>query len=264
MVGTAGVFRPNEAAAPGGISMNQWEEAEARYLRTQGPGALSLTIWQRLKAAGIDQSVSFLPARGLARIYFWGVDLAHLVDAMMVAPAGDLSLHLAELYDWCRTASIGLEGSARPFLLLLDRLQVDPRGQVPEAPSPGAALPPEAQGKIDGQFRQWHLLYERLDLKAEAEGLPVDIRRPLCRDVAEVYAEFIRVGDRLQSLLRADRSVWSQWVRLFSEVDATFHYHLGPRRLSAGRLDAGSPPSVGLPTRILLALSVPGAWGQPG
>lgn len=245
--------------------MTAWEEAEARALRTRGPGALTLTIWQRLRSADIDPTLSLLPARGLAQLHFAGVDLVHLVDALLVAPSGGYALHLAELYSWCRGAHFWVEESARPFLLLLDRLQAAqpaaPAGPPPaEAvtagpPEPADPAPPEAQAKLDGRYRQWHLLYERLDLKAEAEGLPPDVRRPLCSMLAETYEEFLLFGHQLHALVQAPRASWSRWTQFLAAVNATFHYHLGPRRLAVGRIDAGLPPAVGLPARILAALA---------
>lgn len=257
------VSSPLEEYVPGGGGpLHWWEEAEHRAVRQRGEATLALGIWRRLREAGFDARLSLLPAHGLARLYLAACDLVQVTDSLLVAPAGELSLHLYELADWCRGAWAAVEWSERPFLLLLDSLRPDPEdwpaaaaaGTGAEATGPAPA--PEEAPKLEGRYERRHLLYERLDLRMEAEGLLAEVRRPLARDLATVYEEFLVTLWQVHGLLSAgERTRRRAWERLLVDVNATFHFHVGPRYLRPGPPEPGTPGSFPLPGWIALVLS---------
>lgn len=235
--------------------MHWWDETEGRALRARGTAQLALVLWRRLQDAGCSPELALLPAHGLAALHGAGSDLVQVVESLLVAPQGALRLYLLELAMWCRRAAFAVTESERPFLLLLDSLKLDPadldrRSELP----PGAAAAPAEQPKLEGRYQRRHLLYERLDLKLEAGGIPAPARQPLCRDLATVYEEFLvllRVIHRLQG---EDRVRFGELVRLLVDLNATFHFTVGPRYLQPLRVEAGAQPGLGLPGWIALAL----------
>ncbi|BDG59985.1 hypothetical protein [Caldinitratiruptor microaerophilus] len=240
--------------------MHWWDEAEHRALRQRGQATLALGIWRRLREAGFDAHLSLLPAHGLARLYLAACDLVQVTESLLVAPAGELSLHLYELADWCRAAWAAVDWSERPFLVLLDSLRLDPDDWPPAAAAGAGAVtpapPPEEAPKLEGRYERRHLLYERLDLRMEAEGLPAEVRRPLARDLATVYEEFLVTLWQVHDLLSAgERARRRAWERLLVDVNATFHFHVGPRYLRPGPPDPGAPGGFPLPGWVALALS---------
>lgn len=236
--------------------MHWWDETEGRALRTRSGAALALALWRRLQAAGCDAEAALLPAHGLAGLYGAGCDLVQVVDSLLVAPAGGVRLHLLELAAWCRRAAFVIGESERPFLLLLDSLRPDPEDLARRvAAEPGAGGAPAEQPKLEGRYQRRHLLYERLDLKLEAEGLPAPARQPLCRDLATVYEEFLVALRSIHRLQGEDRLRHGELVGLLVDLNATFHFTLGPRHLAPARAEPGSAPGLGLPGWIALALA---------
>lgn len=241
--------------------MHWWDETESRALRARGSAQLALTLWRRLQDAGAAAELALLPAHGLAQLHAAGCDLVQIVDSLLVAPRGAGRLHLMELAAWCRRAAFAVAESERPFLLLLDSLKLDPddlRFREPGTEGPVGA--PEEQPKLEGRYQRRHLLYERLDLKLEAEGIPPGVRQPLCRDLATVYEEFLVAVRGIHRLQGEGRVRFGELVRLLVDLNATFHFTVGPRYLAPARAEAGAPPGLGLPGWIALALA-PGPEG---
>lgn len=241
-----------------------WADTEARALRLRGPAQIALTAWQRMKEAGLDPELCLLPAHAVGRVQIAAADLVQIVDSLLAAPRGTARLHLIELLGWSRELGFTLEQSARPFMLLIDSLQLDPALPGPRGEAAVAAVPPgpEEQAKADGRFRGWHLLYERLDLTMEAEGLPADLRRPLCRDLAEVYEELLVTLRDSHLLLAETPARWRAWADFLSDFDATYHYHVGPRRAGVAWVQPNRPAEWGLQGRLIAALAHPA--GGPG
>lgn len=245
--------------------MHWWDETERRALGHRGEAAWALTLWRRLVEAGCPAEAALWPAHGLAALYACGCDLVQAVDALLVAPAGSLRLSLLELVWWCRRTAAAVAALERPLLVLLDCLRLEPDDLMAAVLAAGeepVAAPPEEQPKLEGRYQRRHLLYERLDLKMEAEGLPAAVRQPLCRDLATVYEEFLAALHTLHRLHSA-RPSFRTLAQALTDIHATFHLVVGPRHLGWGRLEPGAPVVPGLLVRLMAALGPVEAAG-PG
>lgn len=238
--------------------MNWWEETEARAHRAKTPAALAQTLWQRLQAAGIDPDLAFLPAYDLAQLHDLSADLIKLVQGLLEATDGDRATIRRQglaLARWARQAAFWTQSTAAAYNQLMDGLDLDAgelasREEVAEVAS---TAQPEEQAKLDGRYRHWHLLYERVDLKLASIGAEESVQRSLARALARVYEECL-VTLRLISALERDANPrFRSTARLLLQINTSWHFDLGPYHLGHGELRARSRGTPGLQTWLLLA-----------
>ncbi len=237
--------------------MNWWEEAEARARRSKSPASLALTLQQRFSAAGLDMDLAHAPTYDLAQLYNLCADLILLVEGLLLVADGDLTAmrrHAQALLRWAESARFWAESSAPSFNQLLDGLDLDAdallqREAMEEQSSAGL---PEEQAKIDGRYRFWHLLFERLDLKLASAGLPETVHRALARSLSRFYEESL-VTIRVINGIEKDASPrYRAIARLLLGLNTTWHFDLGPLHLGYGRIKAKGGAALGLPTLLLL------------
>jgi len=237
-----------------------WEEAEARARRTPSPAGLAQTLWQRLKEAGVDPDLSFLPAHDLAALYFLCLDLVRLVEAILVAADGDgaeLRRQVMALWRWSERARQWAHGSAPAFNQLVDSLDLDPE-EVALREEVEPAVPqfsPEEQPKLEGRYEYWHLLYERLDLKYASLGVEEQVHRGLAHSVARIYEAALHLIRNLTALEKDPRPRYGQVARLLLDINTTWHFDLGPYHLGHGQMLPRGGAVVGLQTWLLRVLA---------
>lgn len=238
--------------------MHWWEEAEARAQRARTPAALAQSLWQRLQGAGIDPDLAFGPAYDLAHLHDLCADLVKLTESLLETADGDrpaLRRHGLLLTRWARYAAHWAQSSAPGFNQLIDSLDLDPDRladrEQPVVPADGGR--PEEQSKVDGRYRYWHLLYERLDLKLASVGVEESVRQALARSLSRLY-EHALLTVRLISRLEKDQNLrFGGAARQLLEVNTTWHFDLGPYHLGPGELRARGQMPPGLQTWLLLA-----------
>ena len=248
--------------------MNWWEDAEARALRARSPAGAGHLLWQRLQSAGLDPELTATPAHDLARLYDLCTDFVKLLEGVLVLSDGDLPglrRQLLILQRWAQYASHWADLSAPAFNQLMDALDLGPetlarRADDPEDPADAA---PAEQAKVDGRYRYWHLLYERLDLKFAAAGLAEQVRRGLARSLARLYEEALVTVRVVSSLEREANPRFRQVARTLLAVNTTWHFDLGPNHLGPGRARSAGAGTLGVQTWLLLALARDGLSTSP-
>lgn len=237
--------------------MNWWEETEARAHRARTPATLAEALWQRFQAAGLEVDRGFLPAYDLALLFDLCADLVKLVEGLLVLADGNrvgLRRQALLLNRWAQMAEFWTRSSASAFNQILDGLDLDPsllleRGGGEEQE---AAAMPEEQAKVDGRYRNWHLLYERLDLKLTSAELPERIHHGLARSLARLYEECL-ITIRVIHALEKDANPRLRGVsRLLLQLNTTWHFDLGPYLLGHGELRPLPGGGPGLQTLLLL------------
>lgn len=243
--------------------MSWWEDAEARAHRSKSPADLGQALWQRFVGAGIDAQAAFAPAYDLGVLFALCADLIKLVEGILLATDGDkaaLRRQGLALQRWAQSAAAWTELSAPGFNALMDSLQLDPESLAAreEVRPGGTEAEPEAQGKLDGRYRYYHLLFERLDLKLASAGLPEPIHRGLARSLARLYEEALLAIRLIAGIEKESAPRFRQTARLLLELNTSWHFDLGPHHLGHGRLNSQGTTPVGLQTWLLLA------WGGAG
>jgi len=238
--------------------MNWWEETEARAHRAKSPASLAQTLRQRLQAAGIEGDLAFLPAYDLAGLHDLCVDLVKLVNALMGVADGDREALYRQgrlLLRWAAHAEHWCEVTAPEFNRLVDSLDLDAEELEDREPLPEEEeAAPEEQAKLDGRYRHWHLLYERLDLKLASAQVEPPVRHGLCRSLARLYEEAL-VTIRLIVELERDASPRPRATsRRLLQVNTTWHFDLGPYHLGLGQARARGVRSLGVKTLLMMAL----------
>lgn len=242
--------------------MNWWEDAEARARRAKSPAALALTLQQRLQAAGINMDLAHAPAYDLAQLYSLCADLVLLIEGILLAADGDqaaIGRQSIALSRWGSYAHHWAEASAPAFNHLMDSLDLDTAAlaerDLVEHFDPG--VHPEEQSKVDGRYRFWHLLYERLDLKFASAGLDERVHRGLARTCARLYEESLVTIRVLGGLEKEPDPRFRPVARLLLDLNTTWHFDLGPYHLGHGRLRGQGAAPIGLQTWLLLAFGNP-------
>ena len=237
--------------------MNWWEEAEARALRMKSPASQAQVLRQRFATAGIDQDLAFVPAYQLAQLYEFCADFVQIVESLLETADGDrpaLRRHGLALAHWARAAGLFAQDSALAFNQLLDSLELE--GDALAARHDVAAEEgglPEEQPKLEGRYRFWHLLYERLDLKLASVGTQESVRRGLARSLSRIFEQCL-ITLRLIAGLEKDLSPRFRGVaRLLLDINTTWHFDLGPYHLGFGELTAKGSGTPGVQTWLLLA-----------
>jgi hypothetical protein len=238
--------------------MNWWEETEARAHRSKSPAGLAQTLWQRLQAAGIEGDLALLPAYDLAGLHDLCVDLVKIVDGLLLVADGERAALYRQgrlLLRWAEHAEHWCQSTAPEFNRLMDALDLDAEELEAREPLPAEeAADPEEQAKLDGRFRHWHLLYERLDLKLASATVEPPVRHRLCRSLARLYEEAL-VTIRLVSQLERDAAPrFGVTARRLLQVNTTWHFDLGPYHLGAGQARARGARSLGVKTLLMVAL----------
>lgn len=242
--------------------MNWWEESEARALRVKAGAAVGLSLWQRLRAAGIDPDLAFVPAYDLGQLYQLAADFIKLVEGLLLAADGDgaaVRRHGLALSRWTEAAVRWTEDSAAGFNQLLDALQLDAEALSERVTAVADTVDarPEEQGKLDGRFRHWHLLYERLDLKLASVGLEESVHRGLARTTARVYEECLMTVRTVAALEKDGTTRFGMAARNLLALNTTWHFDLGPHVLGHRRPAVRPTGAYGLQTWLLLAFSNP-------
>lgn len=251
--------------------MSWWEEAENRALRAKAPVGLAQTLLQRLEAAGLDGEAALAPCYALGQVPAATADLVQVSEGVLLAADGDraaLRRQALLLRAWARQTLVLCETCRAPLAGLLDRLEPDDRRAAAdltrETAAAHAALaapaPPAAAAKQAGRFARWHLLYERLDIKLAAAGLPASLARGLGREWSESYAELLSLYDRTQTLLTGPARR-GEVVRYLLDAHATLHYSL-PHHLGVHRPAGGAPQALALQGWLILLLVETGGEGS--
>lgn len=238
--------------------MNWWEDAEAKALRAKTPAGLGQTLWQRCLAAGLDQNLSAVPAYDLASLHDLCADFVKLVEGLLVLSDGDsasLRRQALLLGRWARHAHNWTQGSAGPFNALMDSLDFEPdtlaeREEVALEEQGGL---PEETPKLEGRYRHWHLVYERLDLKFASVAMDERVRRGLARSLARIYEQSLITFRLITSMEKESQPRFRPLARVLLEINTTWHFDLGPYHLGHGELRASGISSTGLQTWLLLA-----------
>lgn len=238
--------------------MNWWEETEARAHRARTPATLAATLWQRLQAAGVDPDLAFTPSYDLASLHDSCADLIKLVDGLLLAADADrraIRRHGLALMRWAKNAAYWAQSTAPAFNQLMDSLELeaDQLAAREELAEEGLAGKPEEQAKLDGRYRNWHLLYERLDLKLDSAGVDASVRRGLSRALARCYEECLVTIRLITGLEKEAQPRFRATARLLLQVNTTWHFDLGPYHLGAGEMRVKTGGSPGLQTWLLLA-----------
>lgn len=238
--------------------MNWWEETEARAHRARTPAALAQTLWQRLQAAGMDPDLAFTPSYDLAQLHDSCADLIKLVEGLLLAADGDkpaIRRQGLALMRWARNAHFWTQSTAAAYNQLMDSLDLesDQLAAREEWVEEQGAGKPEEQAKLDGRYRNWHLLYERLDLKLASVGVDERTHRGLSRALARLYEECLITIRLITGLEKESTPRFRATARLLLQINTTWHFDLGPYHLGAGEMRAKSGGSPGLQTLILLA-----------
>lgn len=238
--------------------MNWWEETEARAHRARTPASLALTLWQRLQAAGIDPDFAYVPAYDLAHLYDLAADLIKLVDGLLLAADGDKAATRRQglaLMRWARLAAFWAQSTAPAYNQLMDSLDLEAEtlaAREEQAEEEAAARPAE-QAKLDGRYRNWHLLYERLDLKLDSVAIAEATRRGLARSLARLYEECLVTIRLVGGLEKEANPRFRATARLLLQLNTTWHFDLGPYHLGQGEMRAKSGGTPGLQSWLLLA-----------
>lgn len=241
--------------------MHWWEEAEARAHRAKSSAALAQVLYQRMLAAGIDADLAFVPAYDLAGLHDLAADLVKLVEGFLVTADGDkegLRRQGLVLARWAEQAHAWTVASAPAFNQLMDGLELESdRLAEREAAGPDGNLAgaPEEQPKVEGRYRHWHLLYERLDLKLASVGLEAAVCRSLARLIARIYEQCLLTVRTLHGLEKESSPRFRATARLLLELNTAWHFDLGPYHLGAGRLRARGASAPGLQTWLMIAFS---------
>lgn len=241
--------------------MNWWEENEARAHRAKTPAAMAETLWQRLQAAGIGPDLAFIPSYDLAQLHDLCADLIKLVDGLLLAADGDkaaIRRRGLALMRWAKNAAFWAQSTAPAYNQLIDGLDLEAdvlAVREEQAEEVGAAKP-EEQAKLDGRYRNWHLLYERLDLKLASIGVEASVQRGLARSLARIYEECLVTIRLITGLERETNPRFRPTARLLLQMNTTWHFDLGPYHLGPGEMRARSGGSPGLQTWLLLAFQV--------
>jgi hypothetical protein len=239
--------------------VNWWQETEARIHRMKTASDLALLLQQRFGAAGLDPDRTWLPAHQIAALIGSCSELVKLVDSLLLTGPDDtpaLRRSLAAIDLWARQMEWLVAGSEKPLAKLLDSLEPDtPPPPAYQQIRPGGDLPPEEQAKADGRYRNWHLLYERLDLKLAAPDVDAAVSRHLARELAEIYEEALVAVREVGRLEKEVKPGYRSVSRLLLDLHTAFHFHLGPHHLGHGAPDPAraTPPAVR--TWLLLYLS---------
>lgn len=238
-----------------------WEETETRAHRERTPATLGLAFWQRLRAVGIDPDLAHAPAYDLGHLSILCADLVKLVDGLLTAADGDTTAirrQAITIDRWTRYAVAWTESTQGSFNRLLDSMELDPDklAQREEIRPPFTTALPEEQSKVDGRYRYYHLILERIDLKFASINIPADLHLGLSRSLARLYEESLVTLRLLHGCEREHNPRFSHISRMLLEVNTTWHFDLGPHLLGSGRLAAGSVGRVGLQTFLLLAFSI--------
>jgi len=238
--------------------MNWWEETEARAHRARTPAALAQTLWQRFQAAAIDPDLAFLPAYDLAQLHDLCADFIKLVDGLLTVRDGDLAAIRRQglaLVRWARNAAFWTQATAPAYNQLMDGLdlEVGELAAREEVAGEVAEALPEEQAKLDGRYRNWHLLFERLDLKLASAGVEERTQRGLARALARVYEECLVTIRLIGSIEKEANPRFRPMARLLLQINTTWHFDLGPYHLGHGEVRAKSGGVPGLQTWLLLA-----------
>lgn len=241
--------------------MHWWEEAEARAHRARTPAGMAQVLFQRIQASGVDPDLAFVPAYDLACLHDLAADLVKLVDGLLLTGDGDkdgLRRHGLALARWAEQAEHWTQVSAPAFNQLMDGLELDSgrlaerEAAVPESQAAGA---PEEQPKVEGRYRHWHLLYERLDLKLASVGLEAGLCRSLARSIARSYEQSLLTIRLLHGLEKESNPRFRATARLLLDLNTAWHFDLGPYHLGHGRLRARGASAPGLQTWLMLAFA---------
>lgn len=238
--------------------MHWWEEAESRAQRARTPAAMAQALFQRMQMAGIDPDLAFGPAYDLAHLYDLCADLVKLTEALLEAADGDrpaLRRHGMALSRWARYAAFWTQASAPGFNQLVDSLDLDPArlAEREQALPPEEAGRPEELPKLDGRYRYWHLLYERLDLKLASVGVEESVRQALARSISRIFEQALAAIRLLSRLEKEPNPRFGATARLLLEMNTVWHFDLGPYHLGHGELRARGQMPPGLQTWLLLA-----------
>lgn len=238
--------------------MNWWEEMEAQAHRARTPADAAHRLWQRFQEVGLDPDLSLVPAHQIAALAALCADYVKLTESVLLAADGDATAirrALTALDLWTRQAHFWTEESAKPFALLLNSLDLDAalldERHVAEADTP---LLPAEQGKADGRYRMWHLLYERLDIKLSSVETDAKVARALARDLAEVYEESLVALRGISRLEKEAKPRFRTVSRLLLDLNTALHFHLGPHHLGPGEISPKGGATPSLRTWILLYL----------
>lgn len=217
--------------------MSRWDEIEAKIHRTRSAADLAEMLRQRLIDAGCPAGPSMLTALLLAQAYFQSLDLVKAIDALLTEADGDRPsvgarlLQIREIAAGLRHFALRLESPLTAFIEVIgeaDRLEEIADREFGET---GLALSPEEAAKIDGRYRDWHLLFERLDLKLASVGAGDRLRRGLARDISEIYEELISVVRITDDLASGRAPSIGRIARNLTEINAALHFHLLPNHL---------------------------------
>ncbi|MFZ5826973.1 MAG: hypothetical protein ACOY94_21985 [Bacillota bacterium] len=239
--------------------MNWWEETEARAHRVRTPAAMAETLWQRLQAAGVQPDLAYIPSYDLSQLHDLCADLIKLVDGLLLAADGDRAAIRRQglaLMRWAKNAAFWAQSTAPAYNQLIDGLDLEADVlalREERAEEEEAAAKPEEQAKLDGRYRNWHLLYERLDLKLASAGVAEPVQRGLARSLSRIYEECLVTLRLIAGLERETNPRFRSTARLLLQVNTTWHFDLGPYHLGSGEMRARSGGTPGLQTWLLLA-----------
>lgn len=240
--------------------MNWWQETEGRAHRTRTPGDMAHLLWQRFCDAQIDPDLSFIPAHQIAVLAQACAEFIKLTESILMVQDGDRgAIHraLSATDQWAAQMQFWVERSEKPFARLLDSLNLDAEllASRDEASDPIEAGAPQEQAKVDGRYRNWHLLYERLDLKLASTGAEAKVARTLARELAEVYEECLAALRDISRFEKSSHARFRQAARLVLDLNTGFHFHLGPHHLGYGPVDPKGGAVPALRTWLLLYMS---------
>lgn len=238
--------------------MNWWEETEARAHRVRTPAAMAETLWQRLQTAGIDPDLAFIPSYDMAQLHDLCADLIKLVDGLLLAADGDKAAIRRQglaLMRWAKNTSFWAQSTATVYNQLMDGLdlEADALAAREEWVEEGLSAQPAEQAKMDGRYRNWHLLFERLDLKLASAGVDPSIQRGLARSLARIYEECLVTIRLITGLEKETSPRFRATARLLLQINTTWHFDLGPYHLGTGEMRPRSGGAPGLQTWLLLA-----------
>lgn len=243
-----------------GLILNWWEETEARAHRTRTPATLGQALWQRFVAARLDPDLSYGPAYDLGMLHDLCADYVKLIEGVLVAADQDAAALRRQglaVARWAKQAQFWTQASLPAFNQLMDSLELEPDelARREELTAGGADSLPEEEAKLHGRYRNFHLLYERLDLKLASIGLDESMHRGLARAMARIYEECLVTLRLITGMAKDQNPRFRNLARLLLEINTTWHFDLGPYHLGFGELRARPTGVRGLQTYLLLAFA---------
>lgn len=246
--------------------MSWWDETQSRLLRSKSPMELAQTLLQRLEGVHLGGEGALAPALHLATVVYAAADLVKLTEGVLEAADADraaLRRQAVLLLAWAQAAQRTVEEATPPLAALLGHLDPADRQEAFVAFStdrnPGS---PAEQGKVDGRYRRWHLLFEQLDLKFASCGVAPSLARGLARALAELFDTLLGFADSVHLLTATAKPRRFEAARFLVDAHAAVSLSVGPRYLGMAANQAGVPAGLGLPAWLLLFLVETGGEGS--